>query len=298
MFKYLSITSLIVISIFIASPVFAGTLSCSVTTAAACTGGTNTIILRMSGATNAHAELPSQSNVNYNSNVVCCSGVTGLSNTCTAPSAIALKLSGVTNAHAELNSQSNYANNACISAPTGGNVTVGYVTDPTTCVGAGYDTTLGTINKTTNSHVGNTTAYTTKICATASATTNKSIGATITSSVYDTTASTSSVGYNSIMWKGTLGGAGLNEGKVKFQLSASASSSGPWNYFGGSTCGALDWFDSLGPDKPIELKGFSCLSAWNNKRYYRYKVQMCSNDCVTAGLNTPTINNIIVNWSP
>lgn len=277
-----------------AEPVYAGTLSCSVTTAGACTG---TVIYRMSGSSNAHAELPSQSTTAYNSNVVCCSGVTGLSNSCTAPSAIALKLDKVTNAHSQINSQTGYTNNACISVPSGGSVTVGYVTDPNTCVGSGYDTTLGTINSNTNSHVGNATAYTTKICASASASASLPVTGTLTSSVFDTTASSTSIGYNSIMWKGLLGGAGFNEGKVRFQLAAASSATGPWNYYGGSTCGALDWYDTTGPDSPVELKGTSCVSNWNNKRYFRYKVQICSNDCVTNGANTPTINKIIVNWS-
>lgn len=140
--------------------VYAGTLSCSVTTAAACTG---TVIWRMSGATNAHAELPSQATAAYASNVVCCSGVTGLGNACTGTFATALKLSGVTNAHSEQNSQANYANNACISVPSGGTVSIGY--QATNCTG--FDTTLGSMTGTTNAHVGNTTAYTTKICGTA-----------------------------------------------------------------------------------------------------------------------------------
>ncbi|MFA5773002.1 MAG: hypothetical protein WC974_09755, partial [Thermoplasmata archaeon] len=81
---------------------YAGTLSCSITTAAACTG---TVIYRMSGTSNAHAELPSQATAAYDSNVVCCSGVTGLGNACSGTFATALKLSGVTNAHVEQNSQ-------------------------------------------------------------------------------------------------------------------------------------------------------------------------------------------------
>lgn len=259
----------------------------------------------MSGAVNAHAELPSQATAAYGNNVVCCSGVTGLSNSCTAPSDIALKLSAATNAHAENNSQLNYANNACISVPTGGTVTVGYVTDPTTCVGAGYDTTLGTITGATNSHVGDTTAYVNKICGTASAATGLPIQATLTSSVFDTTAVATPAGYNSIMWKGTLG-AGAT-GKVRFQLAASncangatnapTCSTGSWSYLGGVTCGALDWFDTTGPDSPAEIKGASCLTAWNNMRYFRYKIQICSNDCTSAGTKTPTVDHVIVNWS-
>jgi hypothetical protein len=138
----------------------AGTLSCSVTTAAACTG---TVIWRMSGATNAHAELPSQATAAYDSNVVCCSGVTGLGTSCAGTFATALKLSGLTNAHSEQNSQANYANNACISVPAGGSVSIGY--QATDCTG--FDTTLGSMTGTTNAHVGNTTAYTTRICGTA-----------------------------------------------------------------------------------------------------------------------------------
>ncbi|MBI2476292.1 MAG: hypothetical protein HYV67_03550 [Candidatus Taylorbacteria bacterium] len=134
----------------------AGTLSCSVATT--CPSGT--VIWRMSGTANAHAELPSQSNYTQ---LVCCSGVTGLGNSCSGTFATALKLSATTNAHSEQNSQSNYANNACIQAPSGGSVSVGY--QATNCTG--FDTTLGSMTGTTNAHVGDGTAYTTKICGTA-----------------------------------------------------------------------------------------------------------------------------------
>ena len=136
--------------------VYAGTLSCSVATT--CPSGT--VIWRMSGTSNAHAELPSQS---LYTQLVCCSGVTGLGNACTGTFATALKLSGVTNAHVEQNSQANYANNACISVPSGGSVSIGY--QATNCTG--FDTTLGSMTGTTNAHVGDGTAYTTKICGTA-----------------------------------------------------------------------------------------------------------------------------------
>ncbi len=148
-------------SIFVyGSEALAGTLSCSVTTAAGCSGK---VIYRMSGASNAHAELASQSTAAYDSNVVCCTGVTGLDNLCSGTFATALKLSGVTNAHAEQNSQSLYANSACISVPSGGSVSVGYQASNCT----GFDTTLGSMTATTNAHVGDGTAYTTKICGTA-----------------------------------------------------------------------------------------------------------------------------------
>jgi hypothetical protein len=134
----------------------AGTLSCTVATT--CPSGT--VIYRMSGLDNAHAELASQANY---SQLVCCSGVSSLGNSCSGTYDTALKLSATTNAHAEQNSQSNYAQSACISVPSGGTVSVGY--QSTNC--SGFDTTLGSMSGTTNAHVGDGSAYTTKICATA-----------------------------------------------------------------------------------------------------------------------------------
>ncbi len=139
----------------------AGNLSCSVTTSALCT---DTVVYRLSSTTNAHAELASQSTAAYNNDVICCKNVIGLSNSCSATFAIALKLSSTTNAHAEQNTEVNYPDNACLSVPNGGTVTIGYQASNCT----GYDTTLGSIESTTNSHVGDANAYTTKICGTAS----------------------------------------------------------------------------------------------------------------------------------
>lgn len=158
-----------------ASLVFAGTLSCSVTTSAGCTG---TVIYRMSSSTNAHAEMPNLTTPAYDNNVVCCTNVIGLSNSCAGTASTTLKLSSTTNAHAEQNTQTNYANNACISVPNGGSVTVGY--QPNNCTG--FDTTLGSIQSLTNSHVGNASAYTTKICASASG-----VPQTITFNISDNT---------------------------------------------------------------------------------------------------------------
>ena len=73
----------------------AGTLSCSVATSGACTTGV--VIYRMSGASNAHAELASQANANYNSNVVCCTNVIGIGNSCAATTtAILTSMAGST----------------------------------------------------------------------------------------------------------------------------------------------------------------------------------------------------------
>ena len=118
----------------------------------------------MSGSTNAHAELPTQSTAVYNDNVVCCSGVTGLSNSCSESNkATIVKLSGVTNAHVEQNTQTNYLQNACLSSTYAGDeITIGYKLSDCT----GYDTTLFSMSNTpTNSQVGGPSAYNNKVCA-------------------------------------------------------------------------------------------------------------------------------------
>jgi hypothetical protein len=116
----------------------------------------------------------------------------------------------------------------------------------------------------------------------------------LVSTVFDSTANADGPAYNSIMWQGKLGGASLDQGKVKFQIAASDSSSGPWNYYGGSTCGSNDWYEAA-PDTAIELV---CHPQVNNKRYFRYKIRICSNDCTLSGTETPQVDGVIVNWSP
>ena len=285
--------------VFVSAPVYAGTLSCTVTTASSCTSGTDTIIYRMSSSSNAHAELPSQSNTHYDSTVVCCSGPVGLSSSCsTGVHGVVLRLSGNTNAHGEENNQSNSnynSHDACLSVPTGGNISIGYGTDCT-----GYDTTIGSLSSTTNAHIGDPGSYPLKICGTAS---NPPVSGTLTSAVFDTGIHNGSVGYNSIMWKGTLGGLGLNEGKVRFRFSAEANSTGDntgtWNYYGVSCNPSPSaWFETSGPNQPTQLP--NCY--WNNKEFFRYIVQICSNSTCDTSLPgvypSPVVNDIIVNWSP
>ena len=142
---------------------YAGTLTCSVTTAAGCTG---VVMLRMSSSTNAHAELATGTTPGYASSVVCCSNVPGLSNVCSGTNQIIVRLASTTNSHVQDNNQSGYTNNACISVGVGGAVSLGY--QSTNC--SGYDTTLASIASTSNSHIGDSSSYTKKICATAQAT--------------------------------------------------------------------------------------------------------------------------------
>jgi len=159
-FKKIQIFIFILIFFLSAGTVFAA-LSCSV--AASCSSP-DIVVLRMTGTTNSHAELPSQSNY---SQLVCCGGVSGLANSCTNTFGVALRLSDTTNAHVEENTESTAAydgNNACLSVSSG-TITIGY--QNTNCTG--FDTTVASISQTpTNAHIGDGSAYIRKICATAS----------------------------------------------------------------------------------------------------------------------------------
>ncbi len=151
---FLGFLAWFLVAVFIKIAV-AGTLSCTLSTTC-----TSTVVLKMSSSTNAHAELPNQSNY---SQLVCCTGVLGLSNSCSGSYQEVLGLSSSTNAHVETNTNSNYSTSSCLSV-SAGSVTVAY--QSSNC--SGYDTTLASINNTTNSHVGAPATYSTKVCATAS----------------------------------------------------------------------------------------------------------------------------------
>jgi hypothetical protein len=141
-------------------PLSFAAFSCTVSTT--CSGGV--VLFNMKDTVNSHAESSSQSNY---PNLVCCSGVTGLTNSCSGTYATVLRLSGTTNAHVEEGGQatSTYnGNDACISVPSGGSVSVGYQDNSCT----GFDTTVVSMaTPVTNSHVGDASAYTRKVCASA-----------------------------------------------------------------------------------------------------------------------------------
>lgn len=139
-------------------------LSCSVTTAGACSG---VVLLRMSGNTNAHAELPGQTNPNYGNAVVCCSSPSAIGNSCSGNFQTISRLSGITNAHAQETSVNTYGASACLSDTSPGDtVTVGYQNANCT----GYDTTLFSLSSTTNATIGDGNAYTRKVCGTITST--------------------------------------------------------------------------------------------------------------------------------
>ena len=133
------------------------------------------------------------------------------------------------------------------------------------------------------------------------------IWGTLDSGVFDTQTPVGA-GYNALMWRGTLGGPTFDQGRVQLQLATSHCENGasnapacddgaPWEFRGGALCSADAWFE-VDADKPLDLHATGCLPQWNDKRYYRYRVKICSVECETAGLYTPTVEEVIVNWSP
>ena len=138
-------------------------VTCGVTSGALPNGAVT--VLRMAYITNSHASLPDASAY---PNLIYCEGVSGLSNVCSGNYKVIAKLSSATNAHVRENgfedaNSANYpdANNACVSAPGGDTITVGY--QDANC--DGYDTTIASMtNTSTNSHIGGANDYNRKIC--------------------------------------------------------------------------------------------------------------------------------------
>mgnify|MGYP001594332796 CR=1 FL=1 len=121
----------------------------------------------------------------------------------------------------------------------------------------------------------------------------------LTSMVFDT--GTEGAAYNSVMWKGVLGGSSQDQGKVRVKIATADSDAGPWDYRGPeTTCSTntasdSDWYVAAA-DTPLEA---GCFANHNNKRYFRYRVQICSSsDCATAGSYTPEVQDVVVSWSP
>jgi hypothetical protein len=107
----------------------------------------------------------------------------------------------------------------------------------------------------------------------------------IESSTFDTQASSGGA-YNSIMWKGTE----LTGTDVKLQIAVSSSPSGPFTFLG-ENCTQSSYY-SPAANTSAEVK---CYSDNNNKRYFRYKVFLYPDNNRDLA---PTVNDVIVNWSP
>jgi trimeric autotransporter adhesin len=154
LFSAFAVTALIFV-LGTGGEVFAA-LSCSVTTTC---NSPSVVVFRMSAVSNAHAELASQSN--YPQLVCCSASGASLSNTCSGTFATAVKLISTTNSHVQENNGT-ATNPACLSVGSGFTVSVGY--QSTNCTG--FDTTLASLSSGSgNSHVGDSSSYTTKVCA-------------------------------------------------------------------------------------------------------------------------------------
>lgn len=119
----------------------------------------DTVVFRLSGLKDAHAEIPILSNYDYKA---CCrTSNDTISNSCASPDAIPSHLSANTDAHVEKNTQTNYAINVCLTANTK-TISCSY----TTASCAADETCMSTISADTDAHVGDcvTQPFANKIC--------------------------------------------------------------------------------------------------------------------------------------
>lgn len=105
--------------------------------------------------------------------------------------------------------------------------------------------------------------------------------------------------FNSIMWNGSANG-----GAVRLQLATSncqngktnpptCDDSGAWTYLGQNCLDSSYYSASFGIAQEIQ-----CFDNHNNKRYFRYKVILCSDpSCTISGSNNPQVDDVVVNWA-
>ena len=119
-------------------------------------------------------------------------------------------------------------------------------------------------------------------------TTPTSTQACLISSILDTGVS-GGAGFNSLLWQGDIG---TGTTIINFYIAFSNCSNGASNY---PTCNTGTW-SYYGPYAPNKSVSYPLLTAGTgnpqNNRYIRYKVYLS-----TTG-TTPTVNDIIINWSP
>ena len=134
----------------------------------------------------------------------------------------------------------------------------------------------------------------------------------LTSSILDTGVS-GGAGFNSLLWQGNLGTGGAVKFRIAFSDCANGAinyptcDTGTWTYYGCTSAipteclnpsnwtDSSDWslFYSLYDDTSLIFPITITDSASpQNKRYIRYKVNLSTSS------TTPTINNIIISWSP
>jgi prepilin-type N-terminal cleavage/methylation domain-containing protein len=107
---------------------------------------------------------------------------------------------------------------------------------------------------------------------------------TLDTTVYDTGVA-GGAQLNSVLWQGTQP-AGTT---VQFQFATSNASSGPWSFIGDDGTGNV-WYVT-GPNTSLKLN----YSLFNNYRYFKIRTYLSSN---ASGTQSPTVNDVVVNWSP
>ncbi|NOQ55552.1 MAG: hypothetical protein GQ477_01965 [Nanohaloarchaea archaeon] len=157
------IISLVISFLLVLVPV-SSELNCTVSN----TQSLGTLVYKMSGLFNAHAELYTGSNYLYN---VSCEDVTvtgvptgiNLNNNC--DDIHILNLSSATNAHVEKSDQGNYLEGVCLSSDDA-TIIYSYETIQN-CSDSGYQACLGTFSSDTNAHIADcvTAPYSNYICA-------------------------------------------------------------------------------------------------------------------------------------
>ena len=104
---------------------------------------------------------------------------------------------------------------------------------------------------------------------------------------------------NSIMWLGGFtsatsttctGGATI---KVGFQIAASSTPNGPWNFIGWDNSSSTFYASSLASEPGVSIPLDYTLH--NNQRYFRYRVFLFSDQSQTQ---SPRVDDVIINWSP
>src|SRR3989344_4516548 len=124
------------------------------------------------------------------------------------------------------------------------------------------------------------------------------------SSTFDTGFS-NGVKINAILWQGTLGGGSPNY--VRFQIASSNCTNGASN---APTCSSGGWGIPVEGDGAFIGSDGTASTYYspsdanvsyviptdqhNNKRYFRYKVELYRN----AALSSPEVEDVVINWSP
>ena len=83
--------------------------------------------------------------------------------------------------------------------------------------------------------------------------------------------------------------------RVRIWIASSNNVAGPWDFLGAGTCLSGGTAYEPQPGVPVQV---GCFTQHWNKRYFRYRVELCSSpDCSSAGTLTPTVQDVTVNWS-